>query len=45
MDRECSRNEMKINPYRILVGKPKGNKPLRRPKISEWIILIWILRG
>jgi hypothetical protein len=28
------------NTYRILVGKPKGNKPLR---IFEKIILKWIL--
>jgi hypothetical protein len=26
----------KINAYRILVGKPEGNRPLRRPK-CRWI--------
>jgi hypothetical protein len=25
-----------INAYRILVGKPKGKRPLRRPK-SRWV--------
>jgi hypothetical protein len=28
----CSRNGVTLNPYRILVGKPKGNRPLRRPR-------------
>jgi hypothetical protein len=33
----------KRNAYRLLVGKPKGKRPLGRPKRSWWIILGWIL--
>jgi hypothetical protein len=31
----------KRNAYRILVGKPKGKRPLGRP--GGWTILKWIL--
>jgi hypothetical protein len=31
------------NAYRILVGKPEGKRPLRRPRRSEWTILKHIL--
>jgi hypothetical protein len=27
------------NPYKILVGKPEGKRPLGRPSIDEKIIL------
>jgi hypothetical protein len=30
----------KRNAYRLLVGKPEVNRPLKR---GEWIILVWIL--
>jgi hypothetical protein len=30
--------------YRILVGNPGGNRPLRRPRIRWGIILKWIFR-
>jgi hypothetical protein len=29
----------KRNAYRILVGKPEGKKPLRRPNVGGWTIL------
>jgi len=29
--------------YRVLVGKPKGRRPLGRPR-RRWIILGWISR-
>jgi hypothetical protein len=32
MSRACSTNEEKRNVYRILVGKPEGKSPLRRPR-------------
>jgi hypothetical protein len=31
MDRECSTNGDRRNPYRILVGKPERKRPLGRP--------------
>jgi hypothetical protein len=31
MGRACSMNGAKRNPYRILVGKPEGKRPLGRP--------------
>jgi hypothetical protein len=31
------------NPYSILVGKPEGKKPFRRPDVYGKIILEWIL--
>jgi hypothetical protein len=36
MDMVCSTNGEKRNAYRILVGKPKGNKPLGRPR-CRWV--------
>jgi hypothetical protein len=35
MGRACSTNE-KRNAYRILVGKPEGKRPLRRPR-RRWV--------
>jgi hypothetical protein len=29
-------NEAKTNAYRILMGKPKGKRPLRRPR-HRWV--------
>jgi len=31
--------------YRVLVGKPKGNKPLGRPRHTRWIILKQIFKS
>jgi hypothetical protein len=31
MGRECSTNGEMMNAYRILVGKPEGKRPLKRP--------------
>jgi hypothetical protein len=36
MDRACNTNGEKRNAYRILVGKPKGKKPQRRPR-RRWV--------
>jgi hypothetical protein len=36
MDRACSTNGYKRNSYRLLVGKPEGKIPLRRPR-SRWV--------
>jgi hypothetical protein len=36
MSRACSTNGAKRNAYRILVGKPKGEKPLGRPR-HRWV--------
>jgi hypothetical protein len=33
----------KRNAYRILVGKPEGKRPLRRPRYRWGTILKWIL--
>jgi hypothetical protein len=33
----------KRNTYRVLVGKPEGNKPIRRSEYRRRIILKWIL--
>jgi hypothetical protein len=38
-----ARMEEKRNIYRILVGKPEGNRPLGRPRRRGWTILKWIL--
>jgi hypothetical protein len=39
-----SRIGAKINAYRILVGKPEGNRPLGRPR-RRWVDNIkWILK-
>jgi hypothetical protein len=35
MGRACSTDEGKKNAYRILVGKPEGKRPLKRPR-SRW---------
>jgi hypothetical protein len=32
----CSTNEEKRNAYRLLVGKPEGKRPLRRPR-CRWV--------
>jgi hypothetical protein len=32
----CSTNGVKMNSYRILVGKPDGKRPLRRPR-RRWV--------
>jgi hypothetical protein len=32
MDRECSTNGENKNAYMILVGKPKGKRPLGKPR-------------
>jgi hypothetical protein len=36
MGMECSTNGEKRNPCRILVGKPEGKGPLRRPR-RRWV--------
>jgi hypothetical protein len=36
MRRACSKNGKKRNEYRILLGKPEGKKPLRRPR-RKWV--------
>jgi hypothetical protein len=33
----------KRNAYRVLLGKPKGMRPLGRPRLGGRIILKWIL--
>jgi hypothetical protein len=41
----CSTNGKKRNPYRLLVGKPEGKRPLGRPR-RRWVdntVLGWIL--
>jgi hypothetical protein len=43
MGRAGSTNGEKRNAYRILVGKPEGNRPLGRPR-RRWVDDIkWIL--
>jgi hypothetical protein len=37
-------NGKKHNAYRILVGKPEGKRPLRRPR-HEWVDIKMDLRG
>jgi hypothetical protein len=34
MDKACSTHGEKRNAYRILMGKPEGNRPLGRPRRS-----------
>jgi hypothetical protein len=36
IDRACSTNEDKRTAYRILVGKPKGKRPIVRPR-RRWM--------
>jgi hypothetical protein len=36
MDRACSTNETKRNPYKILVEKSGGKRPLGRPR-RKWV--------
>jgi hypothetical protein len=31
----------KRNVYRLLIGKPEGKRPLRRPRRGGWITLRW----
>jgi hypothetical protein len=40
----CSRNGEKRNPYRLLVGKPEGKRPLGRPR-HRWVKNIRMDRG
>jgi hypothetical protein len=54
MGRACRTIGEKRNPYRILVGKPEGKRPLGRPRRSwvdnikmdlretEWDGMVWI---
>jgi hypothetical protein len=39
MGMACSTNGGKRNAYRILVGKPEGNRPLGRPR-RRWVVNI-----
>jgi hypothetical protein len=46
--RECSTHGETRDAYRILVGKPEGKSPLRRPRLGGTIILsglIWLRIG
>jgi hypothetical protein len=43
MGRACSTNGATRNAYRILVGKPEGKRPLRRPR-RRWEDSIKILK-
>jgi hypothetical protein len=36
MGRACNTNGEKMNAYRILVGKPEGERPLGRPRL-RWV--------
>jgi hypothetical protein len=36
MGRACTTKGEKRNAYRILVGKPEGKRPLRRPR-RRWV--------
>jgi hypothetical protein len=40
----CSTNGVKLNAYRILMGKPEGKRTLGRPR-CRWIGLIWLKIG
>jgi hypothetical protein len=40
----CSTNGEKRNAYRLLVGKPEGKKPLRRPR-RRWVDIIMMDLG
>jgi hypothetical protein len=40
----CSADGVETGVYRVLVGKPEGNRPLGRPRRRWRIILEWILR-
>jgi hypothetical protein len=43
MGRACSMDREKWNAYKILMGKPEGNRPLGRPRRRSGTILKWIL--
>jgi hypothetical protein len=43
MVRACSTNGQKRNAYRLLVGKPEGERPLGGPRRRCVVILKWIL--
>jgi hypothetical protein len=36
MGRTCSTNKAEKNAYRILIGKPEGKRPVRRPR-RRWV--------
>jgi chorismate mutase len=42
--RNVARIKDERNAYRLLLVKPEGKKPIRRP-IREWIMLRQILKG
>jgi hypothetical protein len=44
MSRSCSTNGEKRNAYRILVGKPEGNKSLEDLDVDD-AILKWLLES
>jgi hypothetical protein len=44
MDMACSTNGVKRNAYMLLVGRPEGKRPLRRPRRRGFIIWKCILR-
>jgi hypothetical protein len=43
MGRACSMNEEKKNAYRILAGKPEGNRSLETPRYRWMDNIKWIL--
>jgi hypothetical protein len=43
LEGHVARTLEKLNAYRILVGKPKGKRPLGRPRRKWGTILKWIL--
>jgi hypothetical protein len=45
MGRECSRNVVKRNAYRILVGKVEGKRLLGRPRCRSVVSIKMCLRG
>jgi hypothetical protein len=42
MDGACGAYGEERGVHRVLVGKPEGKRPLGRPDIVGWIILIWM---
>jgi hypothetical protein len=43
MGMACSRNGVKKNAYRILVGKSERKRPLEDQEVGGWIILKYVL--